>query len=92
MSETDNEPQKGTTDAERDLAPHERAPHERPGNADPDQPETGLISDEQLPEDLRPTDENPVAKNPDEDDDGDTGLRAPQAGGMSDMGNPGAPA
>lgn len=86
MSETDNEPQKGTTDAERDLAPHERAR--------PDEPETGLIADEQLPEDLRPTDDNPLAKNPgEEDDEGeDTGMSGPNVEGMPDMGSPGAPA
>jgi hypothetical protein len=90
MSETDNEPQKGTTDAERDLAEHERPQQQ----TDRQEPEVGLIADEELPEDLQPTDDNPLAKNPgDSADEGeDTGLDGAKVEGMPDMGNPGAPA
>ena len=70
----------GTSDAERDLAEHER-------------PEAGLISDEELPEDLQPTDDNPLAKNPGDDDEkNDEGAGGPKVEGMPDMGSPGAPA
>jgi hypothetical protein len=94
MSETEHEPQKGTTDAERDLAEHERPKHEEPGHGPGghEPPDVGLIADEDLPEDLRPADDNPLAKNPGEDDERDSGLSAPQAEGMPDPGNPGAPA
>jgi hypothetical protein len=80
MSETDNESTQGRqqqSDAERDLAEHER-------------PEQGLVGDEELPEDLQPTDDNPLAKNPGAGDDGDDGE--PKVEGMPDMGGPGAPA
>jgi hypothetical protein len=92
MSETDSEPQKGRTDAERDLAEHERPQKER------EVPDVGLVPDEDLPEDVRPSDDNPLAKDPDEDDDGDghgddgSGLGGPKVEGMPDVGNPGAPA
>lgn len=76
MTESENRP----TDAERDLAEHER-------------PDVGLIGDEDLPEDLRPTDDNPLAKDPGDDDaDGGTDPAADKASGMPDMGDPGAPA
>jgi hypothetical protein len=78
----DTGPGRAETDAEKDLAEHER-------------PEVGLIADEDLPEDLQPTDDNPLAKNPDDAaDDGASGA-GPLGGGadgMPDVGNPGAPA
>ena len=51
MSENQNEPGPGQrpSDAERDLAEHER-------------PDVGLIADEDLPEDLQPTDDNPLGR------------------------------
>ena len=77
MTDSENRP----SDAERDLAEHER-------------PDVGLIGDEDLPEDLRPTDDNPLAKDPDDDgdDDGANDAAADKAAGMPDMGDPGAPA
>lgn len=77
MTESENHP----TDAERDLAEHER-------------PDVGLIGDEDLPEDLRPTEDNPLAKDPGDDGDADDGgdAAADKAPGMPDMGDPGAPA
>lgn len=87
MTDSENTPGPGSggsprSDAERDLAEHER-------------PEVGLVGDEDLPEDLRPTDDNPLAKNPDEDDtgqDGGSGSSADKVEGMPDMGDPGSPA
>jgi hypothetical protein len=79
MSETENEPTRGRqeqTDAERDLAEHER-------------PDRGLVGDKDLPEDLQPIDDNPLAKNPGEEDADD---EEPKAEGLPDMGAPGAPA
>jgi hypothetical protein len=72
------------SDAERDLAEHER-------------PDVGLIADEDLPEDLQPTDDNPLAKDPDDTEDGDGDGTGPGSSpgkvrGMPDMGNPGGPA
>lgn len=57
MTENQQEPRPGQepSDAERDLAAHER-------------PERGLIADQDLPEDVRPGDDNPLAKGPDEDE------------------------
>lgn len=57
MTENQHEPRPGQqpSDAERDLAEHER-------------PERGLIADEDLPDDVRPGDDNPLAKDPDEDE------------------------
>lgn len=83
MSEPEHEPTPGRqpSDADRDLAEHER-------------PDVGLISDEELPEDLRPSDDNPLAKDPDDSDGKDSGGPAPspdRVEGMPDMGNPGAP-
>jgi len=85
MTENQNEPDPGRrpSDAERDLAEHER-------------PDVGLIADEDLPEDLQPTDDNPLAKNPGDDED-EGGDQGPGGGpgkveGMPDMGDPGAPA
>jgi hypothetical protein len=79
MNETENEPTRGRqeqSDAERDLAEHER-------------PDRGLVGDKDLPEDLQPIDDNPLAKNPGEEDTGDD--EEPKAEGMPDMGAPGAP-
>ena len=94
MSETQNGPEPGQqpqTDAERDIAEHERPQPER---AEREQPDVGLISDEELPEDLQPTDDNPLAKNPGDEDDEtkDQGVGGPKVEGMPDMGDPGAPA
>lgn len=89
MSETDNEPQQGTTDAERDLAEHERPPHK---TSEPQQPDVGLISDEDLPEDLQPTDDNPLAQNPGEESEDKDDSEPGKVEGMPDMGSPGAPA
>jgi hypothetical protein len=80
MSETENEPTRGRqeqTDAERDLAEHER-------------PDRGLVGDKDLPEDLQPIDDNPLAKNPGEEDADD--VEEPKDEGLPDMGAPGAPA
>ena len=80
MSETDNEPTPGRqepSDAERDLAEHER-------------PDRGLVGDKELPEDLQPTEENPLAQDPGEGDAGED--EEPKAEGLPDMGGPGAPA
>jgi hypothetical protein len=80
MSETDNEPTQGRqepSDAERDLAEHER-------------PDRGLVGDKELPEDLQPTEDNPLAKNPGEEDAGED--EEPKAEGLPDMGGPGSPA
>jgi hypothetical protein len=80
MSETENEPTRGRqeqTDAERDLAEHER-------------PDRGLVGDKDLPEDLQPIDDNPLAKNPGEEDTDDD--EEPKDEGLPDMGAPGAPA
>lgn len=86
MSESEKEPTQGReagTDAERDLAEHER-------------PDVGLIADEDLPEDLQPTDDNPLAKSPEEAEEGDSdagpGSSPGKVEGMPDMGDPGAPA
>lgn len=84
MSENQNEPGPGQrpSDAERDLAEHER-------------PDVGLIADEDLPEDLQPTDDNPLAKDPgdDEDEGGKTGQGGTgKVEGMPDMGDPGTTA
>jgi hypothetical protein len=80
MNETQNEPTQGRqepSEAERDLAEHER-------------PDRGLVGDKDLPEDLQPTEDNPLAKNPGEDAAGDD--EEPKAEGMPDLGDPGAPA
>jgi hypothetical protein len=80
MSETENEPTQGRqeqSDAERDLAEHER-------------PDRGLVGDRDLPEDLQPIEDNPLAKSPGEEDAGDD--EEPRAEGLPDMGDPGAPA
>jgi hypothetical protein len=75
--EHDPAPEGGRSDAERDLAEHER-------------PDVGLIGDEDLPEDLRPTDDNPLAKDPDDEE--ESSPRPPQVEGVPDMGSPGPPA
>jgi hypothetical protein len=62
MTENQNRPVGEPSDAERDLAEHER-------------PDVGLIRDEDLPEDLRPSDENPLAKDADDTD--EAGPSAP---------------
>ncbi|HSJ19999.1 MAG TPA: hypothetical protein VK964_05455 [Nocardioidaceae bacterium] len=80
MNETENEPTRGRqeqTEAERDLAEHER-------------PDRGLVGDKDLPEDLQPIDDNPLAKNPGEEDADD--HEDPKTEGLPDMGAPGAPA
>lgn len=51
MTENQNEPGRGPSHEERDLAEHER-------------PDVGLVGDEDLPEDLRPGNDNPLAKDP----------------------------
>jgi hypothetical protein len=80
MNETENEPTPGRqeqSEAERDLAEHER-------------PDKGLIGDQDLPEDLQPVDDNPLAKDPGEEDGADDAE--PKVEGIPDMGGPGAPA
>ncbi|HEX6248885.1 MAG TPA: hypothetical protein VFZ64_13525 [Nocardioidaceae bacterium] len=78
MSESEHEPGPGrSSDAERDLAEHER-------------PDVGLIGDEDLPEDLRPTEDNPLAQDPGDEEKKEAG--ADKVDGMPDMGDPGAPA
>lgn len=82
MSENDTVPtpeEQGGTDANRDLAEHER-------------PDVGLIADEDLPEDLQPTDDNPLAKDPGEESEDKDDSQPGKVEGMPDMGNPGAPA
>ena len=86
MTDSENTPGPGSggsprSDAERDLAEHER-------------PEVGLVGDEDLPEDLRP-DDNPLARNPGDDDtdqQGGPGSPAGEVEGKPEMGDPGAPA
>jgi hypothetical protein len=91
MTENQNDSgQDARSDAERDLAEHER-----PGRTGT--PDVGLIADEDLPEDLQPTDDNPLAKNPDDSEDessggpGLGGSSEEKVEGMPDMGEAGAP-
>jgi hypothetical protein len=76
-----NRPGRGPTDAEKDLAEHER-------------PDVGLVGDEDLPEDLRPTDDNPLAQDDDSDEPGrrSAGAAPDSVEGTPDMGAPGGPA